>query len=49
MIQTVWEYSAAAPALSPNLLAILQVAMNVLLRPDDAVRQLLGINVRSAA
>jgi hypothetical protein len=49
MIQTVWEYSAAAPSLSPNLLAILQVAMNVLLRPDDAVRQLLGINARSAA
>ena len=49
MIQTVWEYSAEAPALSPNLLAILQVAMNVLLRPDDAVRQLLGIPARRAA
>jgi hypothetical protein len=49
MIQTAWEYSAAQPRLTPNLLAILQVAMNVLLRPDDAVRQLLGISPRSAA
>lgn len=49
MIQTVWEYSASTPRLSPNLLAILQVAMNVLLRPDDAVRQLLDIRAPGAA
>jgi Ser/Thr protein kinase RdoA (MazF antagonist) len=49
MIQTAWEHTAYTPAVSPNVLCILQVAMNVLLRPDDAVRTLLGIGQEVAA
>jgi len=49
MLQTAWEHTAFAPSLSPNILCILQVAMNVLLRPDEAVRTLLGIAPPEAA
>jgi hypothetical protein len=49
MIQTAWEHTAYAPTVSPNILCIMQVAMNILLRPDDAVRTLLGIGAEVAA
>lgn len=49
MIQTAWEYAAQAPSLAPTVICLLQVSMNVLLRPDDAVAQLLGIEERMAA
>ncbi|HEX2205864.1 MAG TPA: phosphotransferase, partial [Longimicrobium sp.] len=49
MLQTAWEHAVAAPALAPNVLHLLQVGMNVLTRPDDAVVHLLGFEQRRAA
>ena len=49
MIQTAWEHTAYVPTVSSNVLCIMQVAMNILLRPDDAVRTLLGIEAEVAA
>jgi hypothetical protein len=49
MIQTCWEHTAYVPQASPNILCIMQVAMNILLRPDHAVRTLLGIRQAVAA
>jgi Phosphotransferase enzyme family len=44
MIQTAWEHTAYVPQVNANILCIMQVAMNILLRPDEAVRALLGID-----
>jgi thiamine kinase-like enzyme len=49
MIQTAWEHTAFVPTVSANVLCIMQVAMNILLRPDDAVRTLFGIERAVAA
>ena len=49
MLQTAWEWTAYAPEVSPAILCLLQVAMNVLTRPDEAVVHLLGIEGRMAA
>lgn len=43
MIQTAWEHTAFVPQVNANILCIMQVAMNILLRPHEAVRTLLGI------
>lgn len=42
MIQTVYEYMAQASQLSRGSLRMLQLSMNMLTRPDDAIRDLLG-------
>ncbi|HEX6041541.1 phosphotransferase family protein [Longimicrobium sp.] len=44
MLQTAWEHTAYVPVVNANILCIMQVAMNILLRPDEAVRTLLGIS-----
>ncbi|HEU0054987.1 MAG TPA: hypothetical protein VFQ39_17495 [Longimicrobium sp.] len=49
MIQTAWEYLSYSPQISAHALAMLQVSINVLTRPDDAVRHLLAIETRAAA
>lgn len=49
MIQTAWEYTSGVPQVSANVLCLLQVSMNILTRPDDAIRHLLGIEGRMAA
>lgn len=49
MIQTAWEHTAYTPQVTPNIFCIMQVAMNVLLRPGDAVHTLLGIRPAVAA
>lgn len=43
MIQTTYEYMTYAPELNTNALYLLQVSMNVLRDPDEAILQLLGI------
>lgn len=43
MIQTVYEYMQHAPQLTPNALCLLQVSMNILLRPQEAIRDLLAL------
>ena len=43
MIQTVYEYMQRAPQLTPNALCLLQVSMNVLLKPREAIRDLLAL------
>ncbi len=43
MIQTAWEYLTYSPQLTANALCLLQVSINVLTRPDDAIEHLLGI------
>ena len=49
LIQTAWEHTVATEHVPPNVLYLMQVAMNVLTRPDDAVRHLLGFEERLAA
>lgn len=49
LIQTAWEHTARTEHVPPNVLYLMQVAMNVLTRPDDAVRHLLGFEERRAA
>ncbi|HEV7590490.1 MAG TPA: phosphotransferase [Longimicrobium sp.] len=49
LIQTAWEYTANTEHVPPNVLYLMQVAMNVLTRPDDAVRHLLGFEEGLAA
>ncbi|MFL5381172.1 MAG: phosphotransferase family protein [Longimicrobiaceae bacterium] len=49
LIQTAWEHTATTEHVPPNVLYLMQVAMNVLTRPDDAVRHLLGLEARLAA
>jgi hypothetical protein len=49
LIQTAWEHTAQTEHVPPNVLYLMQVAMNVLTRPDDAVRHLLGFGERAAA
>jgi hypothetical protein len=49
LIQTAWEWTANTEHVPPNVLYMMQVAMNVLTRPDDAVRHLLGFEARLAA
>ncbi|HEU4560534.1 MAG TPA: phosphotransferase [Longimicrobium sp.] len=49
LIQTAWEHTAYLPHVPPNVLLMMQVAMNILTRADDAVRHLLGFQERVAA
>lgn len=49
MIQTAWEYLTYSPQINANALAMLQVSINVLTRPDDAIRHLLAIDLRAPA
>lgn len=49
MVQTAWEHTAQAPQVSTHVVCLLQLALNVLARPGDAVRHLLGIEGRRAA
>jgi len=49
LIQTAWEHTAYLPHVPPHVLLMMQVAMNILTRPDDAVRHLLGFAERIAA
>jgi phosphotransferase family enzyme len=49
LIQTAWEHTAYTPHVPPNVVMMMQVAMNVLTRPDDAVRHLLALEERLAA
>jgi len=49
LIQTAWEYTVSTEHVPANVLYLMQVAMNVLTRPDDAVRHLLGFEERLAA
>lgn len=43
MIQSAYEACAVAPAVQPQTVALAQLSMNMLQRPDDAVAQLLGL------
>lgn len=43
MIQTVYEYMQYSPQLSANALALLQVSLNILTKPREAVSDLLGM------
>jgi len=49
LIQTAWEHTTNVEHVPTNVLYLMQVAMNVLTRPDDAVRHLLGFDERLAA
>jgi hypothetical protein len=49
LIQTAWEHTVQTEQVPPRVLYLMQVAMNVLTRPDDAVRHLLGFRERLAA
>src|SRR5262249_4356320 len=42
MIQTAYEYMYYQPQVSTNVLYLLQVSLNVLTRPQEAIRELLG-------
>jgi thiamine kinase-like enzyme len=42
MIQTAYEYSYYAQQLSANILYLLQVSLNVLTRPQEAITELMG-------
>jgi Ser/Thr protein kinase RdoA (MazF antagonist) len=43
MIQTAYEHMTYAPSLSAGSLRLLQVSVNILTRPHDAIRGLLGL------
>lgn len=43
MIQTAYEHMSYAPAVTASTLRMLQVSINVLIRPADAIRDLLGL------
>jgi hypothetical protein len=43
MIQTVYEHMHQSPHLTPSALGLLQVSLNMLHRPEDAQRHLLGL------
>ncbi len=43
MIQTVYEYMQYSPQLSANSLALLQVSLNILTKPREAISALLGL------
>jgi len=43
MIQTVYEYMQRAPQLTPNALCLLQVSLNILHQPQEAIRDLLAL------
>ncbi len=43
MIQTVFEYMYRSPQLTPNALCLLQVSLNVLQQPREAIQQLLNL------
>jgi hypothetical protein len=47
MIQTAYETLGQAPAMSRSALRLLQVSVNMLTRPQDATRDLLGLEVRA--
>jgi len=44
MIQTAYEYMYYQPQVSTNVLYLLQVSLNVLTRPQEAIRELLGFS-----
>lgn len=43
MIQTVYEYMFRSPQLTPNALCLLQVSMNILQQPREAIEHLLAL------
>lgn len=43
MIQTAYEYMYYSAAVSANILCLLQVSLNILSRPEEAIRELLGL------
>jgi hypothetical protein len=43
MIQTAYEYMYFAPQISPQVVALLQVSLNILESPGDAIAHLLGM------
>lgn len=49
MIQTAWEYLTYSPQMTANALCLLQVSINILTRPDEAIEHLLGIGVGAGA
>jgi hypothetical protein len=48
MIQTVFEAMYASPALTPHAVMLLQVSLNVLESPQDAIRELYGLDQEAA-
>lgn len=43
MIQTVYEHMSPSPQITPNAICLLQVSLNILERPEDAITDLLGM------
>lgn len=43
MIQTAYEYMAYSPQITANILYLLQVSLNILQSPQEAIRDLLGM------
>jgi hypothetical protein len=44
MIQTAYEALSYAPSMTPSTLRLLQVSLNILVRPRDALGDLLGLD-----
>jgi hypothetical protein len=47
LVQTAYEYATTANELTAPILTLLQLALNVLERPEPATKDLLGIEVAS--
>jgi thiamine kinase-like enzyme len=45
MIQSAFEYMTYSPQITPNALCMLQVSINVLMRPKEAIGELLGMQI----
>ena len=45
MIQTAFEYMYYSPQLTPSVICLLQVSVNILTKPDEAIQHLLGMQV----
>jgi len=43
MIQTAFEYMYYSPQITPNVICLLQASVNILTKPDEAIRHLLGM------
>lgn len=43
MIQTAFEYMYYSPQITPNVICLLQASVNILTKPDEAIRDLLGM------
>ncbi len=43
MIQTVYEHMSPSPHITPNAISLLQVSLNILESPDEAITELLGL------